>query len=188
MHAGYIADIVVVLLIIVTVLICTKRGFIRSALHYTSPLIALLAAIFTAGPLATWLDHQFGWGAAIAGWNLPLVSASTLLTLLVGVAVFIVSRLAMLLVDRLLRAVKEKIHAVNVIDRWLGCLFGLVVVVVELTGLFMLIDSLGLRSFLQLTPEAGGVFAHQLFTLCQDYVFPVIYSWFSALSSSMPKI
>lgn len=188
MAAGLIADIVVVIFAAVTIFLCTKRGFLRSLLRYTSTIVALVVALLGAGPLASFLNTQFGFGETIASWNIPFVSAGTLLTVLSGLLLFLVVRLVLVILDKLLQAVKERLHAVNVIDRILGTVFGAVIALIELAMLFMLIDALGWQEFLQLTPASGGYVAHYLFTFCKEYIFNIITAIYAAAATSIPQI
>ena len=188
MAAGLIADIAVVIFAAVMIILCTKRGFLRSLLRYTSLIVALVVALLGAGPLASYLNEQFGLGETIASWHIPFISAGTLLTLLTGVLLFLVVRLVLILLDKLLQAVKEHLRAVNAIDRILGTVFGALLALIELATLFMLIDALGWQEFLQLTPASGGYIAHHLFTFCKEYVFNIITSICAAAATSIPQI
>ena len=169
--AGLIADIVVAILIIINLVICTHKGFVRCLISSFSTILAFAVAVFSAGPLATFFENKFGWETKIANWHVPFVSARVLLCVFVGIAVFVGVRLICILLDKLLQALKEKLKAVNVIDRIMGTVFGLFSALVELTFLFMLIDQLGWTANLSLTADAGGFFAYRLFNFCHDHLF-----------------
>ncbi len=188
MKAGLVADVIVAILIIVNLIICTRRGFVRCVMATFSTILALAVAILVAGPLAHAFDSKYGWVDAIAKWNVPFISAETLLKLFVGVGVFIVVRLICILVDKLLQLLKEKLKAVNVIDRILGTVFGAVAALVELTLIFLVIDTLNWTSALSLTADSGGYFAYRIFDFCRDYMFNILTSVFSATASATPKI
>ena len=185
MTAGIIADIVVALAILIAVVICTTRGFLRSVLKYASSFVSLLTVVFATAPLAGWLDRQFGLREVIATWHVPVVSTNTLLYIMTAVGLFFVVRLLLILLDKLLAFVKERVKTINVIDHIFGFLFGLVVVTVELTVLFLLIDTLGLATALQLTPSSGGYFAHHVFAFFKDHIFPIVSQLFSAIGSGL---
>lgn len=187
MKAGIVADIIVAIIIIVNLIICTRFGLIRCVLRCFSTVLALVVAMLSATPLTNFFDSKFGWIAIIENWHIPFISAETLLKVLIGIAVFIVVRLICILVDLLLKCVKEKLKAVNVIDRILGTVFGLLSVMVELTLAFMLIDQLNLTSFLSLTAEGGGYFAYRLFDFCKEYLFKIVTGVFAMAAESTPK-
>lgn len=188
MKAGLVADIIVALFIIVITAICAKRGFIRSILRMTSTFLALLIAFFAASPLANLLDRKFDLLTKVADWHVPFLTANTLLCLLVGAGIFIVARLLFIILDKLLQFVKEKIKVVNVTDRVLGVVFGLVLSTIYLTIIFMLADSLKLTTVLQLTPESGGYVAPYLFKFFKAHIFPIVGVIFNAVSATLPKI
>lgn len=188
MAAGLIADIVVVVFAAVMIFLCTKRGFLRSLLHYTSMIIALAVALLGAVPFANFLNNQFGLGEIINSWHIPFVSAGSLLTLLSGIALFLITRLLLIILDKLLQAAKEHLRAVNTIDRLLGTVFGAFMALIELTAVFMLINALGWQEFLQLTPASGGYIAHHLFTFCKDYIFEIVTAIYAAAVNNIPQI
>lgn len=188
MKAGLIADLVVAVFIVIVVAIYTKRGFLRSVLGMTSTLLALLAAYFIGSPLANFLDKQFDLVTKIATWHVPLLTPRTLLRIMVFAGVFIIARLLLILLDRFLKYIKEKIKTVNIIDRILGALLGVVMAVVYLTVIFMLIDALGLTSVAQLTKASGGYVAHYLFAWLKEHIFPLVGVVFGAVSDLLPKI
>lgn len=188
MRAGLVADIIVAVLIILNLVICTRCGLIRCVLKTFSTVLALAVAILTAAPLAKFFDGKFGWIAAVEKWNVPFIGSATLLKLMIGVGVFIIVRLLCLLVDAFLRYVKEKLKAVNVLDRILGTVFGAMAALVELTLIFMLIDQMHWTSALSLTADKGGYFAYRVFDFCHDYLFDLLANVFSAASAATPKI
>lgn len=188
LKAGIIADIVVAVLIVINLVICTHRGFIRCVITSFSTVIALVVAFLSAAPLAHFLESAFGWETAIAKWNIPIVSAGTLLTLFSGIVVFIVVRLVCILLDKLLQSIKEKLRAVNILDRILGTLFGLLAAFVELTLIFLLIDSLGWTEAFSLTESGGGYFAFRIFDFCKKYLFNLLTSIVAAAAANTPKI
>lgn len=188
MKVGLVADIIVAILIIINLIICTKRGFIRCVMATFSTILALAVAILVASPLAHAFDSNWGWIAAIEKWNVPFVSAETLLKLFVGIAVFVVVRLLCILVDKLLQLLKEKLKAVNIVDRILGTVFGAVMALFELTIIFVVIDTLNWTSALSLTEEGGGYFAWRLFDFCHKYIFNILTHLFGAAAAATPKI
>lgn len=185
MTAGIIADIVVALAILIAVVICTIRGFLRSVLKCASTFVSLLTVIFATAPLAGWLDRQFNLCATIATWNIPVVSSNTLLYIMTAIGLFLAVRLALMILDKLLAFVKDRVKTINVIDRILGFVFGVVLVSVELTVLFMLIDALGLATALQLTPSSGGYFAHHVFAFFKGHIFPIVNQLFSSVGGGL---
>lgn len=187
MTAGLIADIVVGLFFLIAIIICTIRGFLRSVLKYASSFVTLLTVIFATGPLAGWLDQQFDLTTKIATWRVPVVSPNTLLFVLTAVGLFLVVRLLLLLLDKLLAFVKEKVKTVNVVDHCFGFVFGVLVAVVELTVLFMIIDALNLTNALQLSTSSGGYFAPYVFSFFKDHIFPVVTQLFSLVGDNFPK-
>ncbi len=188
MKFGLIADIVVALFIIINLVVCTRRGFIRCVMSSVSSVLALAIAIFTAAPLANLLESKFGWEAAIAGWNVPFVSAHTLLKLMVGIAVFIIVRLICIILDKILQALKNKLKAVGVIDRILGTIFGAFAAMAELTFIFLLISEMGWEGTIGLTVDGGGYFAFRLFEFCREHLFDLFKFVTSATSELLPKI
>jgi len=182
--AGLIADIVVAILILVNLIVCTHKGFIRCVISSVSTVLAFAVAVFTAAPLATLFEEKFGWETKIATWRVPFISSRTLLCLLVGIGVFVLIRLVCILLDKLLQIVKQKLKAVNVIDRILGTVFGLFAALVELTFFFLLIDQLGWTENLSLTADAGGYFAYRIFNFCHDYLFDIFNKVVSAASEN----
>lgn len=175
MQAGLIVDIVVAIFIIINLIVCTHRGFIRCVMSSISTILAFAVAVFTATPLASLCENNFGWETAIAGWHIPFVSAHTLLCVFVGIAVFIAVRLICIILDKLLQALKKKLKAVGVIDRILGTIFGACAAMVELTLIFMLIDQFGWASAISLTADGGGYFAWRLYEFCQNYLFDLLH-------------
>ena len=187
MKAGLIADIVVAVIIIINLIVCTRRGLIRCVMSSISSVLAFVAAIVGAAPLARIFQDKFGWENVIATWNIPFISAHTLLCILVGIGIFIAVRLLCLLLDKLLQVVKSKLKAVSVIDRILGTVFGAFSALVELTFIFLLIDTLGWTSTLSLTADSGGYFAYRLFDFCKTYLFDIFNRVVSAASEYTPK-
>lgn len=187
MKAGLVADIVVAIIIIVNLIICTRVGFIRCVLKCFSTVVALVVAMLTAAPLTRFFDGKFGWIAAVEKWNVPFVSAETLLKLMIGIVVFVLVRLVCLLIDKLLAHLKEKLKAVSVLDRIFGTVFGFIAALVELTLIFALIDQFGWASFLSLTEEGGGYFAWRLFEFCQKYMFNLLTNIFAFAAEQTPK-
>lgn len=188
MKAGLIADIVVAVFIIIMTVICTKRGFVRSLLRCTSTILASVIAIFATAPLAGFFDRKFGWVAALDNWHIPFVSGRTLLCLLTGIGLFVVARLLFIILDKLLKYVKNKLAVVNVVDRILGFIFGLLLSGLTLAIVFMLINALSLQKFLQLTPESGGYYAHYLFTFFKAHIFPLVSAWFGTVANALPQV
>ena len=188
MKAGLIADIVVAILIIINLVVCTHKGFVRCVLSSVSNILAFVVAILAAAPLANVCESNFGWETAIAGWHVPFISAHTLLCLFTGIAVFIVVRLICLLLDRLLQVVKQKLKAVNIIDRILGTVFGAFAALVELTFIFLLIDQFGWAEGLSLTQDGGGFLAWRIFDFCKNYLFDLLNQVTSAAANTLPKV
>lgn len=188
MKFGLVADIIVAIFIIVNLVICSHRGFIRCVMSSISSILAFAAAIFAAKPLADFVQNKFGWETAIATWHIPFVSARTILCLLMGIAVFVVVRVLCIILDKILQALKEKLKAVGVIDHILGTVFGLFMAMVELTFVFLLINQFGLASTLSLTADGGGYFAYRLYEFCRDYLFDIYINVASAASDLTPKM
>lgn len=187
MKAGLIADIVVAVIILINLIICTRFGFVRCVLKCFSTVLAFVVAMLSAAPLANFLDSKFGWYAAIDKWHVPFISEQTLLKLIIGIAVFVLVRLVCLIIDKLLKNLKERLKAVNIIDRIFGTVFGLGAALVELTLVFMIINQFGWESALSLTADAGGFFAYRLFDFCRDHIFNVIGVIFAAASDAIPQ-
>lgn len=187
MKAGLIADLVVGVIILINLIVCTRLGLIRCVLQFFSTILALIIAMLSAAPLARFTESQFGWLTAIQKWNVPFISAETLLKLLIGIAVFVAVRLVCIIIDKLLKGLKEKLKAVNIIDRILGTVFGAFAALFELTLVFMLINHFGWASHLSLTAEAGGFFAFRLFEFCRDHIFALLGDVFAAAVAATPK-
>lgn len=188
MKAGLIADLVVALIIIINLIICTRHGLVRCVLRSFSTFLALLIAIMTASPLANLFNDKFNWVAKVENWHVPFISPETLLKLLIGVTVFVLMRLFFILLDKLLKYLKEKLKAINVIDRILGTVYGALSVLIELTLIFMLIDQLGWASFLGLTADSGGFFAYRLFDFSAKYLFNILTNIIIIATSATPQI
>lgn len=188
MKAGLVADLVVAVIIIVNIAICTRMGFVRSILKFFSTILAFSVAVFSATPIANFLDSKFGWGATVANWNIPFVSGATLLKLLVGIAMFVVTRLVCIIVDKILAHLKEKLKAVNIVDRILGTVLGIISALFILTFAFMLINQMNWTVALSLTADGGGFLAFRLFDFCRDYMFDIFGKIFAMTASSTPKI
>ena len=188
MNFGLVADIIVALFIIINMIICTHRGFIRCVMSSISTILAFAVAIFAAKPLANFFESRFGWEAVIAQWHLPFVSAHTILCLFMGIAVFVLVRLVCIILDKLLETLKQKLKAVGVIDRILGTVFGVFFALVELTFIFLIINQFGWASALSLTADGGGYFAYRLYEFCRDYLFDIYINVASAASDLTPKL
>lgn len=188
MKAGIVADIVVAIIILINVIVCTRLGFIRCVLQFFSTILALTLALLCATPLANFCDNQWGWCSGIDNWNIPFIGSHTLLKLMIGIAIFVITRLLCKLLDKFLKHLKEKMNAVNIVDRILGTVFGALAALIELTLAFMLINNLGWTSALSLTPEAGGFFACYLFEFCRNYMFDLLGHIFAIAAASTPKI
>lgn len=188
MKAGLIADLIVAVFVVIVVAVYTKRGLLRSVLGLTSTLLALLIAYFACSPLAGFLDKQFTLVEKIANWHVPFLTPETLLRVMTFVGLFIVARLLFIMLDKFLKYIKEKIKAVNVTDRVLGFVFGLVMAAVYLTAIFMVIDWVNLTTVAQLTKDSGGYFAPYLFAFLKEHVFPLVGVVFGAVSDLLPKI
>ena len=188
MKIGLIADIVVAIFILISLIICTHRGFIRCLMSSVSSVLAFAVAVFASAPLANLCESKFGWEAAIAKWNVPFVSAHTLLRLMVGIAIFIAVRLVCIILDKILQALKKKLKAVGVIDRILGTVFGAFSAMVELTLIFMFIASMNWAANVGLTADCGGYFAYRLFDFCQAYLFNIVQFMMDVAAATTPKI
>ena len=187
MKAGLVADIIVAIIILINLLVCTRMGLVRCVLKFFSTILALITAMLTVTPLTNFFDSKFHWVDAVEKWNVPFISAETLLKLLIGIAVFVIVRLVASLLDKLLRHLKEKLKAVNIIDRILGTVFGAFAALVELTLAFMLINQLGWANNLSLTADAGGFFAYRLYEFCRDHLFNLLGEIFATAAASTPK-
>lgn len=188
MKAGLVADIIVAVIIVINLIVCTRLGFVRCVLQFFSTILALSVALLSATPIANFCNKNWNWTAAIEKWHIPFISAETILKLLVAIAIFVSVRLVCILIDKLLRHLKEKLKAVNIIDRILGTVFGCLAALFELTLAFIIINQFGWASTLSLTPEAGGFFAYRLFEFCRTYMFNIIGKIFAMASASTPKI
>ncbi|MCQ2381908.1 MAG: CvpA family protein [Clostridia bacterium] len=188
MQAGLIVDIVVAILIIVNLVVCTHRGFIRCVISSLSSILAFAIAIFSTVPLAKLLENKFGWESAVAKWHIPFISSHALFCLLVGIAIFVLVRLLCLLLDKLLQMLKEKLKVIGIIDRILGTVFGLFSAFLELTSIFLLINQLGWASALSLTSDGGGYFAWRIYEFCRTYLFDILIKVTGAVSDYSPKI
>ncbi|MCM1404460.1 MAG: CvpA family protein [Prevotella sp.] len=188
MRVGLIADIIVAILIIVNLLVCTRRGLVRCLVSTFSTILALVVALLTVSPLTEFFDRQFGWVAAVENWHVPFISANTLLKLMIGIAVFVLVRLVCILVDKLLQLLKEKLPVINVLDRILGTVFGAATALVELSFLFLLFDTLNWTGTLGLTADGGGYFAYHVFNFCHNYLFSFLTNIFSVAAETLPKI
>ena len=93
MKAGLVADIVVAIIILINLLVCTRMGLVRCVLKFFSTILALITAMLTVTPLTNFFDSKFHWVDAVEKWNVPFISAETLLKLLIGIAVFVIVRL-----------------------------------------------------------------------------------------------
>lgn len=187
MKIGLIADIVVAIFILVNLIICTRRGFIRCLISSVSSILAFAVAIFTAAPVANLLDEKFGWEAVIATWNIPFISAQTLLCLLTGIAIFIAVRLVCIILDKILQAIKNKLKAFGVLDHIFGAVFGAFFAMVEITFIFMLIEHLGWVTTVGLTSDAGSYFAYRLYDFCREYLFEFVTFMTGMISAMTPK-
>ena len=188
MKAGLVADLIVAVIIIINLAICTRMGLIRCLLKFFSSILAFTVAILTAVPIANFFSSKFGWGAAVAKWNVPFVSGETLLKLLIGIAIFVLVRLVCIIIDKLLSHLKDKLKAINIIDRILGTVLGGILALAQLTFAFMLINQMGWAASLSLTVDGGGFLAYRLFNFCRDYMFEIIGKIFAFTSSATPKI
>lgn len=188
MKAGLVADIIVAAIIVINLIVCTRLGFVRCVLQFFSTILALSVALLSATPIANFCNKNWNWTAAIEKWHIPFISAETILKLLIGIAVFVLVRLVCILIDKLLRHLKEKLKAVNIIDRILGTVFGCIAALFELTLAFIIINQFGWASALSLTADAGGFFAYRLFEFCRTYMFNIIGKIFAMASASTPKI
>lgn len=180
MKAGLVADLVVAVIIIVSIAICTRMGLVRCLLKFFSTILAFVVAILTATPVANFLNNKFGWANAVAKWHIPFISGETLFKFLIGIAIFILVRLGCIIIDKLLAHLKDKLKAINIIDRLLGTVFGALIAMFELTFAFMLINQMGWASALSLTADAGGFLAYRLYDFCRTYMFDIVGKIFSA--------
>jgi uncharacterized membrane protein required for colicin V production len=90
---GYILDAVILLGLIIYVIICAKRGFVKMVFHFMSGIVALIAAISLAKVAVTATDGLFGlldiltekfegMFANSEGFNIPLSEGDDLKSLL----------------------------------------------------------------------------------------------------------
>ena len=188
MKAGLVADLVVAVIIIINLAMCTRMGLVRCLLKFFSSILAFSVAIMTATPIANFCETKFGWGTAVANWNIPFISGETLLKLIVGVAMFVVVRLVCKILDGILAHLKDKLKAVNIVDRILGTVFGALLALMELTFAFMLINQMNWTAGLSLTADGGGFLAWRMFDFCHNYMFDIISKIFALGASSTPKV
>jgi uncharacterized membrane protein required for colicin V production len=181
-----IADIILIFIVGVNLFWGCKRGFLRSALKMVTSLISLVIAFFLAKPvaegildknwnltekIAPWIKNNAGWVTRFLGENYGKIT----LWLMTFIGLFIVIRLVLIIVDRLLSKIKEGMPVVNFLDKTAGFFFGVVMAAVYILGLFWLFDALSsidflkdLPKWLQLTEDSGGFVAWRVFKIWTD--------------------
>jgi uncharacterized membrane protein required for colicin V production len=178
-----IADIILIFIVGINLFWGYKRGFLSSALKMITTLFSLVIAFFLAKPVAEgildknwqltekispWINDHAGWVARFLGENHGKIT----LWLMTFVGLFIVIRLLLIIIDRLLGKIKENMPVVNFLDKTAGFFFGIVMSAVYILGLFWVLDALSsinflenLPKWLQLTKDGGGFIAWRIFEL-----------------------
>jgi uncharacterized membrane protein required for colicin V production len=186
-----IADALLLIILLVNLFWGYKRGFMRSALRLVTSLVALVVSFLLAKPVSVLLDNSFNLVEKITPWldeHMGFLSnflhenqGKVMLFILTFVALFIIIRLILIIVDRLLRKLKDSSKAVDFLDKTLGLLFGLVMAAVYIIGLFFAFDSLSsigvladLPKWIQLTKDGGGFVAWRVYEITVDNILPVI--------------
>jgi uncharacterized membrane protein required for colicin V production len=176
-----IADIVIGLIVLICVVVGTKRGFVRSVLLIVATALSLTAAFVLTKPAATFLEEKFGLAAGMEGWL--GISGGVWLTVLTAVSIFILVRLVLIILDKCFRRIKENIKTINALDRLLGFFFGIAMAGVIAVGLFMIINALHDASILadlpiwcQLAGDSGSFVAAPFYAFSVEHIFPVVNS------------
>lgn len=215
---GYIVDAVALLIAVILIVVCAKRGFIGCLLGMVSTLLALIVAVFLAKPVLNATDGLFGLQekfcqsftqsfAKIKGFNtdisaigveealekydvtavfgaliLKLVGKQEALavgttiasllgektsllaaTLITGIVLFIIIKLAVWLLRGLFKGLVKKIKLVNGIDTLLGAVVGFAeafLIVCGVLAVLAVIPVDSIATYLEGTLFVGKLFAH----------------------------
>ncbi|MDR1917691.1 MAG: CvpA family protein [Christensenellaceae bacterium] len=195
-----IADALFLIILFINLFWGYKRGFMRSALRLVTTVASLVISFLLAKPVALLLDSNFNLVEKITPWldeHAGFLSnffkenqGKVTLFLLTFVGLFIAIRLALIIVDHLLRKLKDSSKAVDFLDKTLGFLFGLVMAAVYIIGLFFTFDSLAsisvlsdLPKWVQLTEDGGGFFAWRTYEVTVNHILPVIKDMITGVTS-----
>jgi len=116
-------DIAICLILALSAFLGWRRGFMRGILGFTASIISLVAAIFTARPLAKLLDRWFNLSEHLS--SLIKGQGSFLNFLLCIILIYATIYLIFFFVHRAIRKVKEKNKRLDKVDKIAGILLGL---------------------------------------------------------------
>ena len=180
-QAAYALDIACALILIIWAFIGAKKGFVKCFFGLVSTLIALVLAITLASTVSGWLDSAFGMTGFFSGKfpgflkdlilknlgevnNLPAgttlasqvapVAAQFVGLLISGLVIFIVARLLLLIVEKILSSIVRSWSVAAALNGILGFVVGALkalIVICAVLALLSLIPSDGLVSFFDKT-------------------------------------
>jgi uncharacterized membrane protein required for colicin V production len=193
-----VADVVFLAIVLYNLILGTMRGFMRSTLRMVTSIVSLIAAFFLAKPVAEFINNTWDVADKLEPWineHIGFLERFNekgwfALFILTVIGLFIVIRLLLIIVDRLLKKLKESSQAVNFLDKTLGFLFGIVMAAVAVVGLLMTIDALAsikglenLPAWLQLTEDTGFVAAWRVYDFSKDHIFDIVEQIFEKVTS-----
>ena len=115
--ANYAVDIVAVLLILITAIVCLKKGFIRCLFGFVSTIVAIILAIFLTGPINDLTNGFFGLSEAVGNGMFSHILGFFI--------VFILLKVLTALLSKLLSSLVDKIPLVGKLNHGLGFVLGL---------------------------------------------------------------
>ena len=115
--SNYIVDIIVIAVILISAIVCLKKGFIRCLFGFASTVISIILAIFLTRPIISATNGLFGLTEKIG---------NEILCYFIGFfAVFILTKLLTVLISKMLSSFVDKIPVVGKLNHGLGFVLGL---------------------------------------------------------------
>jgi len=126
-------DLVVVIALILFIVFGIKAGLLRGVLSFISTFVALILSVLLARPVAGLLDNWFDLADSLSALftgsgpldNIARSNGMLLLIILVGIALFIATKISVFFLKRLAKRLTESNPTINTVDRVLGLGFGI---------------------------------------------------------------
>ena len=111
-----LADLLFILVGLLIVFFCVKRGFFKTLMRFCRFLLALLAAYFFGSRVAAWLLVHI---SALSSWRVASIVGYLL--------VFLIALVVLILVTKVIGDLIHQLPLLNFIDRFLGGVVGVLI-------------------------------------------------------------
>lgn len=186
MEFGIILDIGVILLLIAFIALGFRRGFLRSVLGLVKTIAAIIIAVLLARPLARLLDNWFSVTESLSGLfkdgpvhNLADNLGLLLLIVFCAIGLFILIRILVWFLLRLITKLKKGVKPLHRIDQILGAVFGLVKFIIFgtlVSGILLVLSQMSAMSWINDSLFERSYIASWLYDQAVEVMIPIIRS------------